>query len=158
MGLDMYAKTLKASLVGEQQIEVDLHEALGASFCNVNASNEQKEVSTPVSNSLIAIAKAKGDFNDDFAYWRKFHQLHGWMEGLYNRKGGTHEFNCVNVRLMPEDLDLLEQNASTLKDTAGFFFGTSKLSDEDVQDVHDFIGKAREAIKQGNAVFYDSWW
>jgi hypothetical protein len=158
MGLDMYAKTIKASLVGEQQIEVDLYKALGVTGHNENASEEENEAITSTNKSLIAIAKAKGDFNDDFAYWRKFHQLHGWMESLYNRKGGTHEFNCVNVRLMPEDLDLLEQDASTLKDTAGFFFGNLKLSDEAIQDVHDFIGKAREAIEQSNAVFYDSWW
>jgi len=44
-------------------------------------------------------------------YWRKHHDLHGWMENLYRDKGGAKaDFNCVPVRLTLEDLDYLEKD------------------------------------------------
>ena len=32
-------------------------------------------------------------------YWRKHHDLHGWMKNLFFKKGGTGEFNCDYVVL-----------------------------------------------------------
>jgi hypothetical protein len=50
------------------------------------------------------------DVDQDFAYWRKFNHLHGWMENLYRAKNGKDpHFNCVTVRLMPEDIAELER-------------------------------------------------
>ena len=136
MGLDMYAYTAPAELVGDQQ--VDLGDKL---FDNGH----------PVEG-----------VDTDFAYWRKFNHLHGWMEQLYRKKGGTMpSFNCTTVRLMPEDLDVLESlaKAKALTPTAGFFFGGDELFDEDDQaSVLEFVGKARAAIGEGKACVYDSWW
>lgn len=94
----------------------------------------------------------------ELAYWRKHPNLHGWMEQLYRRKGGTQEFNCTTVRLTSEDLDALEQavESGTLPVTDGFFFGVSQPEDRD--DDRLFLAAARLAIANGQAVYYDSWW
>lgn len=101
------------------------------------------------------------EVNNDFAYWRKFNHLHGWMERLYHEKGGaSSEFNCNTVRLMAEDLDALENSVKTnnLPHTAGFFFGGKEIHPEDMLALDDFISRSREAIAGGLAVIYDSWW
>src|SRR5262249_49598843 len=92
-------------------------------------------------------------------YWRKHPNLHGWMEKLYVEKGGSAEiFDCVNVQLEKADLDRLEADikAGCLPCTNGFFFGESNGSE--ISDDLAFIGKAREALSAGLAVFYSSWW
>lgn len=91
-------------------------------------------------------------------YWRKHPNLHGWMEQLYRAKGGTQEFNCVNLQLTAEDLDRLEAaiRDRTLPDTEGFFFGASDGSE--VEGDLAFIAKARKALADGLTVFYSSWW
>jgi hypothetical protein len=95
----------------------------------------------------------------EVAYWRKFNQLHGWMERLYLQKGGIEEFNCRRVRLMPADLLQLALDAEAgLPDPLGFFFGNSKWSEEDKEEVLEFCVSADQAITDGYVVFYDSWW
>lgn len=102
---------------------------------------------------------ALGDNAVELFYWRKFNALHGWMEQLYRLKGGAKEsFNCTTVRLTSEDLDRLEREANTLQPVAGFFFGEQTIYPEDLESVADFIAKAREALADGQAVYYDSWW
>ena len=98
---------------------------------------------------------------DELFYWRKHHDLHGWMEALYRSKGGTKEsFNCVPVRLTKTDLDLLEHAVlnGKLPETQGFFFGTNTPDEESMKNDMEFIAKAKIAIAQGDAVYYDSWW
>ena len=94
-------------------------------------------------------------------YWRKFNALHGWMEDLYRLKGGTSEsFNCNTVRLDLKDLDRLEMDVgkNKLVPRNGFFFGSQEIYPEDIESVADFVAKARQAIADGDAVWYDSWW
>ena len=113
--------------------------------------------------------KAKPETEVDFStknfdtnelhYWRKHPNLHGWMQNLYDMKGGTSDsFNGDCVVLDSEDLDNLEYDIKNgnLPDTSGFFFGNSS-GDEDNDDL-DFVNKAREEIKNGNTVYYTSWW
>lgn len=91
--------------------------------------------------------------------WRKHPNLHGWMEALYRLKGGEEKiFNCVLVRLNIDDLDRLEAavRSEGLPETLGFFFGESQ-PEHKAEDLA-FIAKARKAIGEGFAVFYDSWW
>lgn len=97
---------------------------------------------------------------EEIFYWRKHHDLHGWMENLYISKGGQEEFNCQPVRLTPEDLDNLEQDIITYKlpRTQGFFFGDNPPDEESVSNDLLFIAKAREALNEGKVVYYDSWW
>ena len=118
---------------------------------------------------MYALAtKAKPETDVDFStknfeqeelhYWRKHPNLHGWMQNLYDAKGGTsHDFNGDCVVLDSEDLDNLEQDIKdgNLPDTTGFFFGVSDDGDED--DLL-FVTNAREAIKEGKTVYYTSWW
>jgi hypothetical protein len=65
------------------------------------------------------------------------------------------------VRVDPEDLDVLESMArlKALAPHDEFFFGESALfNDKDKEEVLEFVQKARDAIAQGKAVFYDSCW
>jgi hypothetical protein len=94
-------------------------------------------------------------------YWRKFNALHGWMENLYRIKGGAKaSFNCTTLRLDAKDLDRLEMDTGNNKlvPINGFFFGEQTIYPEDLESVATFIAKAREALADGKAVFYDSWW
>ena len=95
----------------------------------------------------------------ELAYWRKHPNLQGWMQDLWYTKGGEGEFNCVDLELEAEDLDLLEQSLDeeALPETAGFFFGTDSSIHYAEQD-REFIVQARAAIKQGYTVVYSSWW
>lgn len=108
------------------------------------------------------ISNADFDTPDDaceFTRWRKHANLHGWMEQLYRRKGGgAPEFNCVNVKLDPADIDALEIEvlADGLPFTTGFFFGASQP--EDKADDLAFIAAARKLFEDGDSVFYSSWW
>ncbi len=133
MGLDMYGYTMRADFVGERQTDIKLTTA------------EEKEQAA----------------QRDIAYWRKFHHLHGWMAGLYEEKGGQEDcFNCCNVRLNEADLDrlALALDEDRLAQTPGFFFGDDEINEQDIVDTRAFITAAREAIRHGEAVFYDSWW
>ena len=98
---------------------------------------------------------------DEVAYWRKHPNLHGWMQNLYDMKGGTSsDFNGDCVVLDSEDLDNLEDDikAGNLPDTSGFFFGESSNGDEENENDLLFVTKAREAISEGKTVYYTSWW
>lgn len=133
MGLDMYAYTIPTEYVGNQQVDIKLFNN-GSAICP--------------------------ELNTEFAYWRKFNNLHQWMARLYFEKGGTDaNFNCNTVRLMPDDLDRLEAEAAALEPAAGFFWGElEEMTPEDVAEVTAFVLSAKAAIAEGKAVVYDSWW
>ena len=101
---------------------------------------------------------ATKETDQELHYWRKHPNLHGWVENLYRRKGGTQEFNCTTVQLTPNDIDLLEVviDENKLPQTCGFFFGESDGSER--EDDLAFIAKARAAFKLGFSVYYSSWW
>lgn len=104
---------------------------------------------------------ALGDTATEICYWRKFNALHGWMENLYRLKYGTKEsFNCTTLRLDARDLDCLEMDTGNNKliPRNGFFFGAQEIDSEDLESVATFVKVARQAIADGKAVFYDSWW
>ena len=121
---------------------------------------------------MYAFSVAKNDGNEQFAiaednesteiaYWRKHHDLHGWMERLYRDKGGDAEsFNCIPVRLSLEDLDALQADLmdSALPETTGFFFGTNPPDEDSLREDLVFVAKARAEIAMGREVYYDSWW
>jgi hypothetical protein len=133
MGLDMYAFAVPADVVGDTQVDLRMNDDYG------NALFESTEL----------------------FYWRKFNALHGWMEDLYRLKGGTAlSFNCNTVRLDAKDLDRLEMDTGNNKlvPINGFFFGEQTIYPEDLESVATFIAKAREALADGKAVYYDSWW
>lgn len=117
----------------------------------------------------FAVNKADQHLQDppreELAYWRKHPNLHGWMESLWRSTLEDEDdleygaFNCVAVELTEADLDELEKNIlnQALPHTTGFFFGDD--SDEYYREADlKFIALARQAIADGKAVFYDSWW
>ena len=139
MGLDQYAYKVK------NQPNLP---AVDAQFSEWDEKN-QKWV------SLVP----KEDYSE-FAYFRKHHDLQGYMEGLYYQKGGTQKtFNCCKVELTLDDINDLEESIkdNSLPPTEGFFFGSGNTDYYKEQSV-EFCSKAREAIKEGYRVFYDSWW
>ena len=132
MGLDQYAYKIKKGLV-EDTIDIKLW-------------NEEE-------------GKPLHEYDRDFFYWRKHHDLQGFMENLYRERGGEKEFNCVCIKLDEKDLDDLEHAVleAKLPETSGFFFGsgnTESYVDEDLK----FIRKAREAMSEGYDILYSSWW
>ena len=98
---------------------------------------------------------------EEVFYWRKHPNLHGWMQSIYDTKGGTSDsFNGDCVVLDTFDLDALEADIreGNLPDTSGFFFGESSNGDEENENDLLFVTKAREAISEGKTVYYTSWW
>ena len=98
---------------------------------------------------------------EEVFYWRKHPNLHGWMQSIYDVKGGTSpDFNGDCVVLDTFDLDALEADIreGNLPDTSGFFFGESSNGDEENENDLLFVTKAREAIANGKTVYYTSWW
>lgn len=131
MGLDMYAWSVPAEALSEGDV-----------VRSVDVSLPRDEV-------------------EQICYWRKHHDLHGWMEQLYRIKGGAAEsFNCVTVRLTYADLTRLEMviKERLLPETTGFFFGNNPPDPESDKRDLEFVEKAKEEIKAGKVVFYDSWW
>jgi len=102
----------------------------------------------------------------ELAYWRKFWPLHSWMERQWRLAGKPmpweedHEddFNVVPVELTTPILDALEHD---------FRNRLNEFDDPDIPAVdyleggNAFIRKiyeARQALADGLAVFYYSWW
>lgn len=173
MGLDQYAHSIRKELVNDNEqtdIKLNSRAVKAAGFTGdvltyeeeYNLPDKQRKIYQDTYNTYWNKAKEEGIIDDDFAYWRKFNHLHGWMEKLYYSKGGKADsFNCVNVRLTEQDLDVLQKQAEamSLKPTEGFFFGSyGDFTEDDQYAVLEFVNKAREAISNGYAVFYDSWW
>jgi hypothetical protein len=109
----------------------------------------------------------KGKKQIDLQYWRKHNALQGWMQKLWEDKGFPHRnendptFNCVELNLTSEDIDKLEGEtlASNLPQTSGFFFGDDSSKNEyKKEQTILFISAARQAIKDGEKVFYNSSW
>ena len=81
------------------------------------------------------------------------------MANLWHGKGHDEEFNCQELELTLEDLQVLEEsiNSKTLPCTAGFFFGGDADEYYKEQDL-EFIQDARSYINDGYTVIYSSWW
>jgi len=119
--------------------------------------------------------KVKSDYDSDtrtdtttkteLHYWRKHNRLQGWMEELWRSKGGTGEFNLVDVHIDEDDLDKLEAAVQNKKlpETGGFFFGSDSYEDYEGEYGYkesdlEFIQKARKALEGGWRIEYSCWW
>jgi hypothetical protein len=144
---------------------VDLLHPLAA----IAANNKQEEIVMGLDSYAYIIENSfvisDVDFHVDqnylnqLYYWRKHHDLHGWMERLYIAKGGQNpQFNLSGLSLNSADLDALEKavNAGDPPETLGFCFSHSHKSQLD--DDREFIRKARGALKDGLAVIYVAFW
>lgn len=97
----------------------------------------------------------------EIAYWRKHPNLHGWMQKLYEAKGGSGEFNHDEVELTWEDIDMLEHDIKNGHlahlNTEGFFFGKPADNHYKEQDLK-FCTDAKAECFLGRKVFYNSSW
>jgi len=123
------------------------------------------------------------DSGTEIARWRKHNRLQGWMENLWNEKKANQTiedkfiegldkdgdndgtFNCEEVEITSDDLDILEEDITNrnLPETEGFFYGLDSYEDYESDRGYkstdlDFIKEARKAIKDGYEVYYSSWW
>lgn len=122
--------------------------------------------SVPQEGALTPFKISEEAERKEIHYWRKHHDLHGWMEELwkekmkFSKKAPRKDFNCQPVALSLNDLEELEKalHGSKLPETSGFFFGNNPPNEETLKDDLDFITKAREEILKGRIVYYDSWW
>lgn len=138
MGLDQFAYRIKKGVVTE---DVD--------FSTEKYNEETQDYDVVVDKTEIH-------------YWRKRPSLQGWMQELYDSKGGKDpEFNCVNVKLDMEDLLELQRDITngslSSRFQGGFFFGQDKSEDMKEDDL-DFVSKAIMATTDGDEVYYSSWW
>ena len=123
---------------------------------------DQWAFSTPdTPDAEVGFLNKEGD-NQEFHYWRKHPNLHGWMEQLYLERGGDAEepFNGIPLRLTSEDLNALELDIKglNLPHTTGFFFGSSNNDENEIKDDLLFIKESRAEIKSRKAVWYISSW
>ena len=102
---------------------------------------------------------------EELAYWRKHNRLQGWMEERYTNKGGTEQFNCVDLELDEDDILDLEVaiDDKELPETGGFFFGNDSYTyydDEygDKETDRKFIKDAKAALDDGWKIVYSCWW
>ncbi len=168
MGLDMYAYALDAKLADDDwQCDFPVHRKARRAVGFLDLTDQElgklddsgKSNYWDKRNKADQSARDSGFFDPDFYYWRKFNALHGWMAELYTEKGGTDpDFNCNTLRLMPEDLRRLRFEIPELKPASGFFWGREDIDPDDIEELHKFLDKAEQAIADGKAIYYDSWW
>lgn len=66
------------------------------------------------------------------------------------------------IQVLPEDIDRLEEDTKSGKikeyDKLGYFWGDRPFEYSEYSSIMNFCEKAREEFKNGNAVFYESWY
>ena len=105
--------------------------------------------------------KFDDETSEEIWYWYKNNALHGWMQELYEEKGGDdEEFNCVPVHLEFQDLEKLREDilADKLKPTEGFFFGAQEYSAEQKEEDLHFVESALKLISEGFDIYYSAWY
>lgn len=106
------------------------------------------------------------EFSKEIAYWRKHHDLHGWMARRWlerdenSKRYTADDFNLVYLKLNHQDL--LDLRDAVLHDklpgTAGFFFGNYPPDEESKANDLKIIKDAQEELDKGHVVAYHSWW
>lgn len=94
-------------------------------------------------------------------YWRKDYNLHNWIEKLWEKRTGNtdrNNFNCVQIRLYKEDIEGLEKAINTWKIDDSEPFSSKKYTSNMKEHDLQFCQEAKKVIKDGYAVYYDSWW
>ena len=95
---------------------------------------------------------------------RKFNALEGFMAKKWFENGNSDEFNC---QLLPITEKLLDELESTVEDNdfdpvEGFFFGNTNKNeyyDADIAELlTEVIPMVRQHMKDGDIVYYSSWW
>ena len=94
----------------------------------------------------------------DYYTWDDFPELYNFMKDVYEKKGGKKEFNLITIRISAEDLYRLyeaAQNDDFYKDN---YIETNENRKYKYDYLMEFIHKAREAIKEGDYIYYEPWY
>ena len=104
--------------------------------------------------------KFDDETSEEIWYWHKNNALHGWMQELYESKGGSEVFNCVPLQLEAADLTLLRSQIelNQLKPVEGFFFGAQEYSAEQKEEDLHFVESALKLISEGFDIYYSAWY
>jgi|TARA_R110002051_G_C8350802_1_gene440091 hypothetical protein len=87
---------------------------------------------------LIQSVFVRRDWGEDyFQEWHEDWTVQAWMERLFRNNGNTGDFNGAEYPLAKKAIDQLEVDMPNLK---------------------ELCVKAREALKEGETVFYTSSW
>jgi hypothetical protein len=116
----------------------------------------------------------KDGIKTEIGYWRKCPDLHGYFEQLWNDRGqpmpegrkkdedplGMGDFNCIPLELSLKDINNVMKAIRNRKlpHTEGFFFGSSDNDKEQIKNDLEIFKEAKEYIREGYKVYYDSWW
>lgn len=119
------------------------------------------------------------EHTQEFAYWRKHHDLHGFFEKEWqNAKNSdtkkAKQATVFNGVKFPLTKDILLRCIEAIKNnklppTTGFFFGDGDYYDpefwggktkaeEQKQDDISICEKAIQRLEGGIPIYYDSWW
>lgn len=112
----------------------------------------------------------------EIGYMRKHNWIHGFFEELWKERGkplpkewdkeriASHgnnvEFNCVPLRLYIKDINKIMTaiRRNKLNRVDGFFFGDWGPDNDTKKEELKIFEKAKEYIRLGYKVSYDSWW
>ena len=135
MGLDMYAYKIKAELCSDESVDPVL----------------TKPDKTPYDPEEDWIS----EFATKIASWRKVHGLNQYFHELYEKYGGTGEFNSGDfLQLKLHDIQKMQLDlAAGLIDTQVGYW-----EEEDQAITQTFFDEAKKAIQEGyKIIYYCSW-
>ena len=170
MGLEMRVCKIRADLVGDRQVDVNLRhlaeQAVGYDRPSLTQKSKFTKAEREQETAKQFEAWKKIDDEDildmDFWYWNSFGHLNGWMKHLYHEKDGIDEyFNACSVRLTLEDLEKLKTDIqeNRIKQLKYFFSMNDESFPQDAANTLEFIQKASEVLEDNtHALFYVSWW
>lgn len=148
MGLDQFAYKVKFDKKGD---------------------NLEKSIYHLVSDGCYSLEQVEGVLDiEEIQYWRKNRFIHNWIEeNVYFPKAKEvsdkiKEFDTVYVKLNESDLEQLKQDilSDKIKDynMQGFFFGSQDYNEKMKEEDLKFVENALKAIKEGDEIYYYSWW
>ena len=104
---------------------------------------------------LTTIDATITELDPNFWQWKGFYALHNWMQHLYLLRGGTEEFNEVNLELTADDLNKLQQDIPNLDQ---YSEDEESIEPADLSSLYAFIDSAQKALSQGYQLYYCGWY
>ena len=109
----------------------------------------------------------KTNEEEEIHYWRKHQNLEEFMSQLYFKKGGEgtesfgghKDFNCCKVELKKQDINTLQELiiSDKLPQGGGFFHGNNSDAYYK-EETLEALKRAKNAIEEGDRIYYTSWW
>ena len=120
-------------------------------------ASEEKFITDPEdAGAIVPVDEEAYKDPIEISYFRKFHPLQDYMEGLYYERGGGNSFNCLKLQLDEHDLKILLEHTLTgalitayMNPDYILYYKTELLI---------IVHSALHLLKDGFTVYYDSWW